>query len=200
MGSSAFPASRRLSRSFFVRGAEELARDLLGCALVGKESGTTLAVRLVEVEAYLGEGVDPASHAFRGKTKRNAEMFATPGRLYVYFTYGMHYCMNVVAEPKGVAGAVLLRAGEPLSSEDLMKRRRGRIGLQLTNGPAKLCQALGIGSKHNGLDLVRGPWGIWRLDHPRTIASSPRIGIQKGRQFPWRFYDADSPYVSRPSR
>ncbi len=192
-----FPSSKRLGRGFFTRDTVELARDLVGCALVFKDAGSTLAVRLVEVEAYLGEGEDPASHAYSGKTARNAEMFEIGGRLYVYFTYGMHHCMNVVSGPRNEAGAVLLRAGEPLAGEEIMRRRRRRQGRELTNGPAKLCQAFGIDLRHNGLDLVRGPLGIWPHEPPRSLARTPRIGIRRGREQRLRFLDGTSPYVSR---
>jgi len=195
-----FPASLRLRRRFFTRDPITLAMDLLGCALVWKKGDRVLAVRLVEVEAYLGEGEDPASHAWRGRTARNSQMFATGGRLYVYFTYGMHYCMNVVSGKEGQAGAVLLRAAEPLVGEALMERRRGRGGRELTNGPAKLCQAMGIDLRHNGLDLVEGPLGIWPHERPGSIVRTPRIGIRRGRELLLRFHDPVSPYVSHRSQ
>jgi DNA-3-methyladenine glycosylase len=196
MGRGEFPAYRRLGRRFFARGAEVLAPDLLGCALVLRVGGFTLALRLVEVEAYLGDGRDPASHAHRGMTARNREMFETPGHLYVYFTYGMHYCSNVVAERKGVAGAVLLRAGEALLGAELMGARRGRRGAEIANGPAKLCQALSLDLRHNGLDLTRDELGIWPYEPPRRVATSRRIGVREGQELRLRFYDPDSPYVS----
>jgi len=156
-----------------------------------------LALEIVEVEAYLGEGQDPASHAHRGRTARNGQMFETPGRLYVYFTYGMHHCMNVVCEKRGEAGAVLLRAAEPLQGLELMERRRGRGGRALTNGPAKLCQALGVDLSADGVDLATGPLGIWPGRRPSRVVRSTRIGLSRGRELPLRFFDADSPFLSR---
>jgi DNA-3-methyladenine glycosylase len=194
---SPYPASQRLGRSFFARPTLDVARDLLGRILVLKKGRRLLAVRLVEVEAYLGDGADPASHAHEGKTPRNAQMYETPGRLYVYFSYGMHHCMNVVCESRGVAGAVLLRAGEPLAGEASMRRRRGRGGHELTNGPAKLCEALGVDLAWNGLDLVRGPLGLWPGERLRRIERSPRIGISHARTLPYRLFDPHSPFVSR---
>jgi DNA-3-methyladenine glycosylase len=196
MGRGGFPAYRRLGRRFFARSAEELAPDLLGCALVLRVGALTLAIKLVEVEAYLGVGKDPASHAFRGVTARNEQMFATPGHLYVYFTYGMHYCSNVVAEKKGVAGAVLLRAGEVLQGAELMGARRGRKGVEIANGPAKLCQALGLDLRHNGLDLTRDELGIWPFAAPKRVARSHRIGVREGKDLRLRFFDPQSPFVS----
>jgi DNA-3-methyladenine glycosylase len=197
MASGPFASARRIRRRFFARPAEVLAENLLGCALVLQGCDALLALRLVEVEAYLGVGQDPASHAYRGKTARNAEMFATPGHLYVYFTYGMHYCMNVVAERKGVAGAVLLRAGEVICGEEPMRARRGRGGQELLNGPAKMCQALGIDSGHNGWDLTQGRLGLWPFRPPRRIGRSPRVGIRQGRDLLLRFFDPDSQALTR---
>ncbi len=169
----------------------------MGCALVLRVGEEEFALRLVEVEAYLGEGEDPASHAHSGRTARNAQMFETPGRLYVYFTYGMHHCMNVVCDSPGVAGAVLLRAAEPLAGLETMESRRGRAGRELSNGPAKLCQALAIDLHWNGTDLVDGSLGLWPLRPPRRLARSGRIGIRKGRELRLRFFDPESPFVSR---
>lgn len=174
-----------------------MARDLVGCALVLRQGEEEFALRLVEVEAYLGVGRDPASHAHRARTARNSQMFETPATLYVYFTYGMHHCMNVVCEPRGVAGAVLLRAAEPLVGLEAMELRRGRAGRELSNGPAKLCQALQIDLGWNGEDLVKGPLGLWTHRAPTRVAESGRIGIQKGRELPLRFYDPDSRFLSR---
>jgi len=193
----AFPPSRRLGRSFYARSTLEVAPELVGCVLVLRRPRSVVAVRLVEVEAYLGDGQDAASHAHAGKTRRNSEMFETPGRLYVYFTYGMHHCMNVVCEARGRAGAVLLRAAEPVLGETTMRRRRNRGGLELTNGPAKLCAALGLDLRANGMDLVEGPLGIWSGERPRRLERSPRIGISRARDLPYRFFDPDSSYVSR---
>lgn len=192
-----YPQKSRLGRSFFERPTAEVARELLGCHLVWAAEGESCVLRLVEVEAYLGEGRDPASHAHRGPTRRNAQMFETPGRLYVYFTYGMHHCINVVCEPEGTAGAVLLRAAEPLRGEQAMARRRGRSGLALSNGPAKLCQALGIDRSHDGLDLLAGGCGLWCGEPPAKVGVSARIGIRHGTKRRLRFFDSASAYVSR---
>ncbi len=158
---------------------------------------TQIVLRLVEVEAYLGPGEDEASHAHNGQTPRNAEMFETPGHLYVYFTYGMHHCMNVVTESKGRAGAVLLRAGEVLVGEEVMRSRRLKGGRELANGPAKLCQAVGVDLSWNGLDLVRDRLGIWPWDTRTEVAVSSRIGIRRAVRSPYRFFDPSSPCVSR---
>lgn len=161
--------------------------------------------RIVEVEAYLGRR-DPASHAYRGMTPRNAVMFGPGGHLYVYFTYGMHFCCNVVTEPPGMGCAVLIRAVEPLEGEGTMARLRQRSAAralrstELCSGPGKLCQALGIGREENGTDLCGS--SIW-IAEERTgrgrqkIGRSPRIGISSGREHLWRFTLKGSPYLSR---
>jgi DNA-3-methyladenine glycosylase len=157
-----------------------------------------MAGRIVEVEAYCG-AADPGSHAYRGRTARNAVMFGPPGHLYVYFTYGMHHCANVVCESDGRPGAVLLRALEPLSCLGLMARRRGTGDPHaLASGPARLCQAFGIDLAHNGLDLCGD--SIWVQGDPTLegpVESSPRIGLREGIEAPWRFYEA-GPWNSRP--
>jgi DNA-3-methyladenine glycosylase len=162
----------------------------------------------VEVEAYLGE-LDPASHAYRGRTMRNSVMFKSGGHLYVYFTYGMHYCCNVVTEEEGRGRAVLLRALEPVDGVDIMAGKRGmetpsagttpRKLVQLTNGPAKLCEAFGITREHDGADLLGTRLFITRGEevHPAKIASSPRIGISRGTEKRWRFYIRGNPFVSK---
>jgi DNA-3-methyladenine glycosylase len=163
------------------------------------------AARIVEVEAYRGED-DPASHAFRGPTARNASMFGPPGRLYVYFTYGMHWCANVVCGPEGVAHAVLLRAGAPLWGRDAMwaARPRARSEADLCSGPAKLCQALGIDRSCDGADLLgrRGPLRLVR-DHvapPARAAVGTRVGIRVATENRWRWWVPDDPNVSRAGR
>ena len=195
-------AGSRILRPFFARPTLEVAPDLLGCLLVLRSRSRRLVARIVEVEAYLGVGFDPASHAHRGRTPRNAQMFETPGRLYVYFTYGMHHCMNVVCESRGSAGAVLLRAAEPLEGEAEMARRRGGSGSQLANGPAKLCQAFGVDLDWNGQDLVRGPLGIWPGSPPQRVETTTRVGIRRGTALTYRFIDPESPHLSpgRPSQ
>ena len=167
--------------------------------LLVRDTGRELLIgRIVEVEAYLDN--DPASHSYRGTTQRNSVMFAEGGRLYVYFTYGMHFCANVVTEKEGKGCAVLLRGVEPLEGISLMARRRGmnrsRIG-DLCNGPAKLCQAFAIGRRENGTDLCDGRIWISRpgaLPRLRRIIRTPRIGITKGTKRLWRFVLAEPPY------
>src|SRR5712691_12608784 len=153
-------AGRRLSRSFYRRPAVEVAPDLLGSVLVRVlPDGLRLAGRIVETEAY--EPGDPASHAFRGKTQRNAVMFGPPGHLYVYFTYGNHWMMNTVTRSRGEGSAVLLRATEPIEGVDAMARHRGRDSIRdLCSGPGKLAQALAVDRRHDGADLVGGDT-IW---------------------------------------
>jgi DNA-3-methyladenine glycosylase len=200
-----------LSRSFYLRPTLTVARDLLGKLLVRTSGEQVLVGRIVEVEAYLGSR-DPASHAYRGKTRRNAVMFSEGGHLYVYFTYGMHFCCNVVTEREGIGHAVLLRAIEPLSGIETMAKNRNatlqvrkneegmalRRMVELTNGPAKLCQALGIRRKENGVDLCAGP--IWIADDATSgrfgTGRSSRIGIRRGREHAWRFYVKGNPFVS----
>ncbi len=195
----------KLPRSFYLRPTLTVARDLLGVYLVKPAGRNILAGKIVEVEAYLGEK-DPASHAYRGKSMRNEVMFRMGGYLYVYFTYGMHFCCNVVTEEEGLGRAVLLRAIEPISGIAQMKRNRnfdpGRMNeYQLTNGPAKLCEAFGISRGDNGTDLLgddvfisRGPG----RGSAQRIARSTRIGISAGTEHQWRFTIRDNPWVSRP--
>jgi len=190
----------RLSRSFFARPSTEVAPDLLGRILVRVlPDGTRLAARLVEVEAYGPD--DPASHAFRGPTPRNLVMFGRPGHLYVYFTYGMHFCSNVVTGADGVGSAVLLRAAEPLQGLDAMTERRGLDAPPLLcSGPGRLTQAMGISRPENGADLVRGGSIQLRVGDPvapRSIARSTRVGVNVGAERRWRYYDAGSAFVSR---
>lgn len=183
----------RVPRSFFARSAPLVARDLIGMFLVHETREGVSAGRIVEVEAYLGER-DEASHAFRGLTARNRSMFGPPGHAYVYFIYGMHHCFNVVTRPEGHAEAVLVRALEPVLGIESMRRRRGRDH-DLCNGPGKLTVALGIGPEHDGLDLVRGPLGIWRGKRaagPTRIRVGPRIGISKSVELDLRFVSADA--------
>lgn len=179
--------------------AELAAPRLLGCILERQIDGQTVAARIVETEAYSQE--DVASHSYRGETPRTKVMFGPAGHLYVYFTYGMHYCCNIVTGPAGHGSAVLIRALEPLSGQDLMSRnRRGSHGEELTNGPAKLCQALAIDKEFNGHDLHRGPLKLL-LGPPLPqagIIQTTRIGISRGQDVPWRFYIRGNPYVSRP--
>jgi DNA-3-methyladenine glycosylase len=194
----------RLTRAFYDRDPRELAPALLNKVLVSTESGTRLAARIVEVEAYCGSA-DPASHAFRGRTERNATMFGRPGRLYVYFVYGMHWCANVVADaPAGDAGAVLLRAATPLAGLDLMRVRRpaARRDRELCAGPARLASAFGIDRAQDGIDLVRGPIGIHDdgTAPPARPRRTVRVGLRPGRgdRERWRWYVPGVAEVSGP--
>lgn len=189
---------RRLPRGFFRRPVLEVAPDLLGRVLVRElPDGTRLAVRLVETEAYRQD--DAASHSFRGPTPSNATMFGPPGHLYVYFTYGMHHCMNAVTSSGEGASAVLLRAGEPLLGIDEMRRRRGGRGVvDLCRGPARLCQALGVDRTLDGTDLVRGG-AVWigaGSSSASPMVTTPRIGIRRDADRPWRFVLASSRFAS----
>lgn len=186
---------RKLPRNFYLRPTLTVARDLLGKYFMRKIGRTSLIGKIVEVEAYLGSR-DPASHAFRGRTKRNEVMFWEGGHLYVYFTYGMHFCANVVTERAGIGHAVLLRTVEPLEGIEIMRRNRRRNTTRppddrhLTNGPAKLCEAFGIARGENGTDLCGDSIYVCEGESiPRKkIASSPRIGIRAGQEKHWRFY------------
>ena len=190
---------RPLDRDFYARNALLVAPDLLNKVLVAPDGR---AGRIVEVEAYRGAD-DPGSHGFRGMTKRNATMFGPPGHLYVYFTYGMHWCANVVAETDGAAAAVLLRALTPLESLEAMYEARGpaaRRHRDLCSGPAKLTQALGIDGALDGADLVSGDRGATIVDDgqppPRVPLVTTRIGLTNGTDLPWRFYVDAVPHVS----
>jgi DNA-3-methyladenine glycosylase len=161
-----------------------------------------LVARLVECEAYM-EG-DPASHSYRGRTPRTEVMFGPPGHLYVYFTYGMHYCMNVVTGGRGEGSAVLLRAAEPMQGLDAMRARRGvEDPRRLCTGPARLTQALGIAQADNGVDLVGGEelsLATGRAIPDDAVTVSPRVGLNVAADRPWRFFEAGSPFVSRGPR
>lgn len=188
----------RLPRSFYARPATEVAPDLLGKVIARRLGDEVLRGRIVETEAYLGQS-DPGSHAYRGVTPRTAVMFGPPGFLYVYFTYGAHFCMNVVTDSDGVAGAVLIRALQPLEGIPTMERNRGgRPLIELCNGPGKLCQALAIGRNDNGTDLKGG--NIWLEDGPAVegeVRTSARVGLSAAKDLPLRFFIADNPFVSR---
>jgi DNA-3-methyladenine glycosylase len=178
--------------------ASEVAPKLLGCMLEREIDGQTVRVKIVETEAY--DQTDVASHSYRGQTERTRVMFGEYGHLYVYFTYGMHYCANIVTGPKGYGAGVLLRAVEPLEGGDMLEKRRGKTGAEATNGPAKLCQALGIDKQLNGHDLRTGALRlIPQKSLPQTdIVQTTRIGIARGQDVPWRFYIKGNPYVSKP--
>jgi DNA-3-methyladenine glycosylase len=187
---------RPLSRSFYLRPTIEVARALLGTVIVhARTSG-----RIVETEAYLGIG-DAAAHSARGPTPRTSVIFGPPGHAYVYLIYGMYDCLNLVAEPDGVAGCVLIRALEPIEGVPLMQRRRpaARRLEDLANGPGKLTRALGIRLSHNGVDVTKGPILVCPAPSPAPIdiAVSHRIGITKSPDLPLRFFIRGNRFVSR---
>jgi DNA-3-methyladenine glycosylase len=209
-----------ISRNFFARPSVEVAPDLLGCVLEHETADGLVAVELTEVEAYAGRS-DPASHAYRGKTARNAVMFGPPGHAYVYFTYGMHFCVNVVClGEEGSASAVLLRAGRVIAGEELARARRTRgttaiAPRDLARGPARLCQALGIDRSQNGADMVSAGSPLRMLSGagnparsavlvpgdgspatPRRIVTGPRVGVSSAAEIPWRFWYDGDPTVS----
>lgn len=191
---SAEPLFRLLSAD-----AVTVSRRLLGSELVLEKDGALLRGTIVETEAY--DQTDAASHSYRGVTPRTEVMFGPPGKLYVYFTYGMHYCANVVTGPEGTGSAVLIRAVEPLEGEALMlERRSGRSGIQLTNGPAKWCQAFGIDTAWNKHDLEQPPLRLIMKEavDDKDIVATTRIGIRESVELPWRFYIRGNPYVSKP--
>ena len=189
--------------SFLDGPAWEAAPRLLGCRLVRiLEDGRRLAGTIVETEAY--DQADAASHSYRGRTPRTEVMFGPAGHLYVYFTYGMHYCCNVVTGGVGYGSAVLIRAIEPVEGEPVMlENRRGRGGLELTNGPAKVCQALAVDKSSNGVNLLDGGATVQLQLAPAVqqsyIVQTTRIGISQAKDVPWRFYLKDNQYVSKPA-
>lgn len=193
-----------LPQTFYEQDTISVAKKLLGCYLVHLEGEETTLGRIVETEAYLVN--DPAAHSFIGKTKRNAVLFGPVGHAYVYFIYGMHYCVNVVTGREGAGEAVLIRALEPLRGIALMRQRRGTEKLTLLcNGPARLAEALAITLAFNGSPLFDGPLQIWSADSIPTspaienadIVQTTRIGIVKARDMPLRFYLKGNRYISR---
>jgi DNA-3-methyladenine glycosylase len=193
---------------FFARPCLEVAPELLGAYLVHRlADGERLVGRIVEVEAYLGDGSDPASHAHRGPTKRNLAMFGPPGRLYVYRSYGIHTCANVVCEAEGRGAAVLLRAIEPVEGAGRMRAARRLASeapeREIASGPGKLTQALGVTLDDYGHSLLRGRLSLRRparSDARVAVARSRRVGLSKGRALPYRFYVAGNEFVSRARR
>jgi len=185
--------SNTLDRSFFDRPVLEVAPDLLGVVL----SHGGVAVRLTEVEAYDGPD-DPGSHAYRGRTPRNGTMFGPPGHLYVYFSYGMHWCANVVCGHEGTASAVLLRAGQVVEGAELAQRRRGErvTARDLARGPARLTQALGLDRAHDGADLFDGAIRLDHGDRPEATLTGPRVGLREAADRPWRYWIDGDRYVS----
>jgi DNA-3-methyladenine glycosylase len=190
----------RLTRAFFDRPALEVAPELLGCVLVHEVEGVRLEGRIVEVEAYLGDGSDPASHSHAGPTRRAAVMFGPPGRFYVYRSMGIHACANLVCDAAGIGAAVLIRALEPLRGiEAMVHRRGGRELRELSNGPGKLAQAFGIGLEHDGASALAGPLRVEaRAASAREqVLAGPRVGIRRAADLPYRFWFADHPHVTR---
>ncbi len=195
---------KKLKRNFYTRDLQIVAKELLGKIFVKMDGRSILSGRIVEVEAYDGE-IDEASHTFIGKTERNKIMFNEGGYLYVYFTYGAHYCCNVVTGKMGKGTAVLIRALEPIDGLDEMAVNRfgGLISekekLNLTNGPGKICKAFGISKEHYGIDLTNG--NIFIIDMPKLkeeeIIITKRIGIKKSVDLKWRYYIKNNPYVSK---
>jgi DNA-3-methyladenine glycosylase len=184
-------------RRLLARSAVEVAPLLLGAHLVSGE----VTLRITEVEAYLGVGEDPGSHSFRGKTRRNEVMFGEPGRLYTYFTYGMHVCSNVVCSPAGSASAVLLRAGEIIEGVDVARARRttSKSSVDLARGPARLAVALGITLADGGTDLGAGPLRLELPAEASAYSTSARTGVSGdggGETYPWRFWIPGEPTVS----
>jgi DNA-3-methyladenine glycosylase len=196
------PASQTalVRRDFLARPVLEVAPRLLGAVLRSTTPAGVVAVRLTEVEAYDGPN-DPGSHAYRGRTARNAVMFGPPGHLYVYFTYGMHFCMNVSAGPDGQPSAVLLRAGEIVEGSELARERRGAAvpDRDLARGPARLCTALGIDRAANDADLLAQGSAVQLLSGPGFAGvpeTGPRVGLREAADRPWRFWIGDDPTVS----
>ncbi|MBV9230826.1 MAG: DNA-3-methyladenine glycosylase [Chloroflexi bacterium] len=191
-----------LHQTFYDQDTVSVARQLLCCFLVHEETEGTTIGRIVETEAYLAD--DPASHSFRGKTPRNAVMFGPAGKAYIYFIYGMYYCVNVVTGQEGVGEAVLLRALEPIAGIELMQQRRHTHNLwQLCSGPGKLTQAMHITPLLNGSSFLAGPLKIASADHfggnsaSEQIIAAPRVGIVKGKDAPLRFYLQANRFVSK---
>ena len=190
---------KKLDRDFYLQNTVQAAKALLGKTLVHRTGDGVLSGRIVETEAYLVD--DPACHACRGMTERNATMFGEPGRAYVYFTYGAHNCLNFVTRPTGTAEAVLIRALEPLDGVDLMKKNRGKDRERdLCSGPGKLTQALVIDARLDGEDLLSDTLYVLNsTSHVGPIVERPRIGIRKAADKLWRFYPRNQrEWVSRP--
>jgi DNA-3-methyladenine glycosylase len=184
---------KRLTRTFFSRSVLEVAPDLIGVTLLVAGVGG----RIVEVEAY--HHTDPASHSFGGPTRRNAVMFGPPGYVYVYRSYGIHWCLNFVCEVAGSASAVLIRAIEPVAGLPVMRRRRGMADERLLcSGPGRLCEALRITHKQNGLALDAPPFELFARQGTVEIVTGPRIGLTKAIEKPWRYGEKGSRFLSKP--
>jgi len=206
MSTRAAPAGEQL-REFLSGDARELAPQLLGAVLTHESREGRVSVRLTEVEAYLGPEdslhPDPGSHTYRGPTPRNAPMFGPAGHLYVYFTYGMHHCTNIVCGPAGVASALLLRAGEIVEGLELAQHRRptSRNPADLASGPARLAKALGLTTAYSGRDALAPPFGLALPDTPvAQVSSGPRVGVSGvggSDHYSWRFWVTGDPTVSK---
>jgi len=184
---------KRLTRRFFARSVHEVAPDLIGATLLFAGVGG----RVVEVEAY--HHTDPAAHSYRGPTERNSVMFGPPGYAYVYRSYGIHWCLNFVCEPEGSASAVLIRALAPTAGLPVMRRRRGLAEARLLcSGPGRLCEALGITGRHNGLALDAAPFALLARQDAVEVIAGPRIGVTKAVDKPWRYGEKDSRFLSKP--
>lgn len=193
-----------LPQAFYQQNTLSQARALLGCGLITENQEGITAGIIVETEAYLGSQ-DPASHAYRGSNKRNQAMFGPPGHTYIYLSYGMYYCLNVVTSPEGIGEAVLIRALQPVYGLDLMQKRRSKpVSLiELCRGPGKLTLSLGLSLEQNGYSLNSQAINLRQPPRPisqKDICASTRIGLSKAANYPWRFYLKDCPYVSRTPR
>jgi len=186
---------RALGASFFGRSVHEVAPELIGCTLLVDGVGG----RIVEVEAY--DRNDPASHGFRGATARNRAMFGPPGHAYVYRSYGVHWCLNLVCEEEGSAAAVLVRALEPIHGLELMHVRRGLENPRLLcAGPGRLCQALAVTAEHDGHPLDQAPFAVQAAEEPVEMVTGRRVGITRAAELPWRYALASSRFLSRGLR
>jgi DNA-3-methyladenine glycosylase len=182
-----------LSRAFFARNVHDVAPALIGCTLLVDGVGG----RIVEVEAY--DSSEPASHSFRGPTARNRTMFGLPGHVYVYRSYGIHWCMNLVCGGQVAASALLLRALEPTHGLDAMRARRGLDAERLLcSGPGRLCQALGVSRVHDGHAIDVEPFRLLAAPAPADVVTGPRVGITKATELEWRYCERGSPFLSRP--
>jgi len=195
---------KALPQRFYARDSRCVAAELIGCRLAHRlENRERLVVRITEVEAYLGDGSDSASHAHSGPTERNQTMFGPAGRLYAYRSYGIHTCINVVCEVDGRAAAVLLRAAEPIEGQERMRRLR-RLSEEakpalIAVGPGRLAQALGLRPEDDGQSLLRAPLTLHPPDpraEPARVECGPRVGISKAAELPYRFFESESPWVS----